>query len=164
MAEEPLAEGLDTCYICHDKPTSYDKTTKLPCNHTFHTSCLHHWLQRKNNCPACRHKVVNHSRGMLLQEAASKTVLYAKTGAVTSTDADRSRQQIDTMTQSTGAMQLLDDHSRLIHSAVEIGPAMHRHIMGIANRGSENRTVWAETSPPAYNNSRPTHTNRHYTR
>ena len=95
------AEGMDTCYICHDKPTGYDRTTKLPCNHTFHTSCLHHWLQQKNNCPACRRKVDNHSRGMLMQEAAPKTVLYAKTGAVTSTDADRSGQEIDTMTQST---------------------------------------------------------------
>ena len=115
MSDTENSEGEDPCSICHDRPTRYDKTTKMPCNHTFDTACLHHWLLRKNNCPACRSEIGNHSRGMLMQEAAPKTVLYANTGAVTSTDTDRSRLEIDTITQSPEARQVLDSLSQTIN-------------------------------------------------
>jgi hypothetical protein len=172
-----------TCYICYDNPNGYDKTTKLFCNHTFHTNCLHDWLKMQNTCPTCRCPVDNYARGMLLQEPTPKTILYPKTGAVTSTDVDRSRLEIDTMTQSTEAMQMLSDPSRPIIDMVQINPATNSHIGDVGNRGStgiyENiqgiygsnrgtsRNAWTGTSTIAYNNLHrhcSACPNRHYSR
>ena len=127
-------EGTATCYICYDTTTGLDKTTKLSCNHTFHTHCLHDWLIMQNTCPTCRRPVHNHARGMLLQEPTPKTILYTKTMAVTSTDADRSQLEIDTMSQSAEAINLLFDPNRPVIDTVQVSPATHNYIRDVGNR------------------------------
>lgn len=43
------------CAICLVEGVSTDKTTILPCSHSFHTDCIKRWLtEYKVTCPVCR--------------------------------------------------------------------------------------------------------------
>lgn len=42
------------CSICFESCAPGD-TFVTSCTHTFHPKCLHTWLNRKDNCPICRH-------------------------------------------------------------------------------------------------------------
>lgn len=46
QTDEPI------CAICHS--VLRDGTEKMPCNHDFHTMCIHRWLQYSSTCPVCR--------------------------------------------------------------------------------------------------------------
>jgi Ring finger domain len=53
----------DLCLICRD-PMAQAK--RLPCQHLFHASCLHGWLDQHRTCPTCR--------GPLLPQAPAHNV------------------------------------------------------------------------------------------
>ncbi|CAH0480549.1 unnamed protein product [Peronospora belbahrii] len=42
------------CVICQVEMSIGMKVTRMPCQHMFHTACLHEWLQVGNSCPICR--------------------------------------------------------------------------------------------------------------
>ncbi|KUG01539.1 E3 ubiquitin-protein ligase RING1 [Phytophthora nicotianae] len=42
------------CVICQVEMSIGMKVTRMPCQHMFHTGCLHEWLQIGNSCPICR--------------------------------------------------------------------------------------------------------------
>uniref|UniRef100_M4BZT7 RING-type E3 ubiquitin transferase n=1 Tax=Hyaloperonospora arabidopsidis (strain Emoy2) TaxID=559515 RepID=M4BZT7_HYAAE len=42
------------CVICQVELSIGMKVTRMPCQHMFHTACLHEWLQVGNSCPICR--------------------------------------------------------------------------------------------------------------
>ncbi|KAG7383668.1 hypothetical protein PHYPSEUDO_003472 [Phytophthora pseudosyringae] len=42
------------CVICQVEMSIGKKVTRMPCQHMFHTACLHEWLQIGNSCPICR--------------------------------------------------------------------------------------------------------------
>ena len=46
----------DICPICQEDIG--DQPCKAACGHCFHTSCLFKWIQKRNNCPMCRKKVI----------------------------------------------------------------------------------------------------------
>ncbi|XP_057481397.1 E3 ubiquitin ligase BIG BROTHER-related-like isoform X1 [Actinidia eriantha] len=45
------------CVICCMKFKHGDKLISLPCAHQYHSKCITHWLQLKNNCPVCQNEV-----------------------------------------------------------------------------------------------------------
>ncbi|KAG5676804.1 hypothetical protein PVAND_006612 [Polypedilum vanderplanki] len=45
-----------SCVICSDLFVSTDSIYTTPCGHIFHQVCLIQWLERKKDCPQCRHK------------------------------------------------------------------------------------------------------------
>ncbi|KAL4176823.1 hypothetical protein KRP22_001763 [Phytophthora ramorum] len=42
------------CVICQVDMSIGMRVTRMPCQHMFHTACLHEWLQIGNSCPICR--------------------------------------------------------------------------------------------------------------
>ncbi|CAI5709437.1 unnamed protein product [Hyaloperonospora brassicae] len=42
------------CVICQVEMSIGMEVTRMPCQHMFHTACLHEWLQVGNSCPICR--------------------------------------------------------------------------------------------------------------
>jgi hypothetical protein len=44
---------MEECSICLESETN----VTLLCNHTFHKKCIDEWLNKKNNCPICRHNI-----------------------------------------------------------------------------------------------------------
>lgn len=64
LPEEKLSEaslarlGDDAqCCICMEDFCVGDMITRLPCLHTYHTSCIGDWLRAAGNCPVCKHRV-----------------------------------------------------------------------------------------------------------
>ncbi len=55
VTNEPIEQAspphVDTCAICLD-PISNAK--KLPCTHSFDTSCIQQWLDIQPSCPICK--------------------------------------------------------------------------------------------------------------
>ncbi|CAI4225436.1 unnamed protein product [Auanema sp. JU1783] len=55
----------EQCNICMDcygtyesvRTSPYATVLKMPCNHVFHSRCLHSWLKKANTCPTCRHEL-----------------------------------------------------------------------------------------------------------
>ncbi|KAL1193412.1 putative E3 ubiquitin-protein ligase RHY1A [Cardamine amara subsp. amara] len=45
------------CSICLESFTKGDKLISLPCNHSFHSSCLNPWLRACGDCPYCRRAI-----------------------------------------------------------------------------------------------------------
>eukprot|EP00163_Fabomonas_tropica_P004752 TRINITY_DN1419_c0_g3_i1.p1 TRINITY_DN1419_c0_g3~~TRINITY_DN1419_c0_g3_i1.p1 ORF type:complete len:378 (+),score=68.30 TRINITY_DN1419_c0_g3_i1:204-1337(+) len=56
LSAEQLKEAPE-CHVCMDAFTAEDKVFTLPCEHTFHTSCLSPWLKDHSNCPSCRYQL-----------------------------------------------------------------------------------------------------------
>ncbi len=52
-----LSERHTTCAICHDDFAIGDSLRTLPCQHTYHASCVGHWLRIKAACPLCNARV-----------------------------------------------------------------------------------------------------------
>ena len=51
----PLVEGEagSSCPICLGE-TEQQQVKRLPCGHTYHSSCIDRWLQQNHTCPTCR--------------------------------------------------------------------------------------------------------------
>jgi len=56
---EPIEESSDNemevCAICRCSLSG--GTEVLSCLHSFHTMCIHRWLQRASTCPMCRAEI-----------------------------------------------------------------------------------------------------------
>mmetsp|Transcript_28354 Transcript_28354/g.47062 ORF Transcript_28354/g.47062 Transcript_28354/m.47062 type:complete len:319 (+) Transcript_28354:122-1078(+) len=50
------ADSAEECVICFAALAEQTEQT-LPCNHTFHQSCIREWLEKDGRCPVCRHIV-----------------------------------------------------------------------------------------------------------
>ena len=52
----------DSCAVCTDKYSEKELTRTLPCNHSYHATCIDDWiLKRSSICPICKfnlHKFV----------------------------------------------------------------------------------------------------------
>ena len=51
-----------SCAICYDN-LSKNTTTIEGCNHTFHSQCIHKWINNTNtpSCPLCRCQIITRS-------------------------------------------------------------------------------------------------------
>ena len=54
---DTLPEHARTCGICHQKITTGDLRTTLPCFHFFHTNCCTRWLRIDGSCPLCKERI-----------------------------------------------------------------------------------------------------------
>ncbi|KAE8796269.1 hypothetical protein D1007_28784 [Hordeum vulgare] len=62
VAMQTVAPGSEEeCRICLDEFSNGGKSgpVNLPCSHAFHAHCMLTWLDRGNNCPACRHDLTS---------------------------------------------------------------------------------------------------------
>lgn len=53
----PASTGCEEdvkCSICQEEYLVRDEVGKLTCEHRFHVTCVHQWLQLKNWCPICK--------------------------------------------------------------------------------------------------------------
>ena len=61
LQEHLIMEQTNTeiCIICIEPLDNTQKQNKLPCNHSFHDSCISKWLNNspESNCPICRYKI-----------------------------------------------------------------------------------------------------------
>ncbi|CAK9052944.1 unnamed protein product [Durusdinium trenchii] len=62
-------EGDRTCSICLCEIEQEDDAARLPCGHTFHTSCIREWLHRSTYCPLRCPDMVLPPKGKRLGEA-----------------------------------------------------------------------------------------------
>lgn len=46
--------SMETCSVCLGAMLEASSICKTPCDHTFHSQCLHQWLAVDNTCPCCR--------------------------------------------------------------------------------------------------------------
>ncbi|KAG1086693.1 hypothetical protein G6F42_020888 [Rhizopus arrhizus] len=44
------------CAICTELFETME-LVKLPCNHEYHSECIHHWLKLNSSCPMCRQSI-----------------------------------------------------------------------------------------------------------
>ena len=49
--------GQHQCVICQEVIEDGSESRSLPCDHTFHESCVNRWLGEKSTCPICRGEV-----------------------------------------------------------------------------------------------------------
>lgn len=54
LADIIVRKDARECVICQVEMSIGAKVTRMPCQHMFHTACLHEWLQIGNSCPICR--------------------------------------------------------------------------------------------------------------
>jgi hypothetical protein len=52
--EEVKGGGPGECPICLKQFEEGETSSRLPCRHSFHLSCLLPWLQKTSSCPLCR--------------------------------------------------------------------------------------------------------------
>lgn len=53
LCGQPVTNGeVVTCSVCLDECVA--ETTRLTCNHAFHSTCIVPWLSLHNTCPCCR--------------------------------------------------------------------------------------------------------------
>lgn len=47
-------ESGGECVICKEEMREGRDVCQLPCQHTFHWTCVLPWLRKRNTCPCCR--------------------------------------------------------------------------------------------------------------
>ncbi|CEG37306.1 zinc finger family protein [Plasmopara halstedii] len=57
LANVIVRKNARECVICQGEMVIGVQVTRMPCQHMFHTTCLHEWLQIGNSCPICRVKI-----------------------------------------------------------------------------------------------------------
>ena len=50
------------CSVCLDELSGGDIVRRLPCDHMFHSVCIHRWARRANKCPCCLQKIYHRRR------------------------------------------------------------------------------------------------------
>mmetsp|Transcript_21355 Transcript_21355/g.45840 ORF Transcript_21355/g.45840 Transcript_21355/m.45840 type:complete len:259 (-) Transcript_21355:194-970(-) len=56
-AQSMKKEDPVSCAICYGSAETGDKVAALPCQHSYHESCILEWLVKSRTCPLCRSKV-----------------------------------------------------------------------------------------------------------
>ena len=54
-------ETAAQCSVCHETVQIGDDVRKLPCDHTFHQSCIDVWVLQHATCPNCRRALLGGS-------------------------------------------------------------------------------------------------------
>lgn len=54
LPERLALDSDDVCAICTDNYKENELITVLPCNHSYHKTCIKIWLKSNANCPICR--------------------------------------------------------------------------------------------------------------
>ena len=55
LPEIPFTPGkLESCPICIESFKQNETISVLSCDHFYHPSCIHEWLQKNLHCPLCR--------------------------------------------------------------------------------------------------------------
>lgn len=49
--------GTTECAICKEEMGEGREACELPCRHLFHWACVLRWLEKRNTCPCCRHRL-----------------------------------------------------------------------------------------------------------
>ncbi|KAI3452923.1 hypothetical protein Pfo_009586 [Paulownia fortunei] len=50
----PLQDDEDVCPTCLEEYTQENPKIIAKCSHHYHLSCIYEWMERSENCPACR--------------------------------------------------------------------------------------------------------------
>lgn len=59
---DPTKGEPDKCSVCQEEFKSGDRIRRLPCDHTFHLSCVDKWLGIHNQCPNCRKPAIKDAK------------------------------------------------------------------------------------------------------
>ncbi|GBP05480.1 E3 ubiquitin-protein ligase RNF181 [Eumeta japonica] len=51
------------CPVCLKKFSNGEKVKLMPCEHSFHSTCILTWLNKTNSCPLCRHELPTDDEG-----------------------------------------------------------------------------------------------------
>ena len=74
-ARKTIVEQMEdefTCIVCQEL---FIRATTLSCSHSFCEYCVHQWMNKKSNCPVCRHPVRGRPiRSIVLDNAIAKMV------------------------------------------------------------------------------------------
>jgi hypothetical protein len=57
---ENFTEENKSCTICMCHYELEEEYMILPCLHRFHCPCIKEWFQRRNTCPNCKDRVMDH--------------------------------------------------------------------------------------------------------
>ena len=55
-----FSEENKSCTICMCQYELDDQYMILPCLHRFHNECIKEWFARRNTCPNCKDRVMDH--------------------------------------------------------------------------------------------------------
>uniref|UniRef100_K3X027 RING-type E3 ubiquitin transferase n=1 Tax=Globisporangium ultimum (strain ATCC 200006 / CBS 805.95 / DAOM BR144) TaxID=431595 RepID=K3X027_GLOUD len=75
MADITVRRDARECVICQVDMAIGMKVTRMPCQHLFHTECLHEWLKIGNSCPICRVEIPakqSAARGTFVNQTAQQ--------------------------------------------------------------------------------------------
>lgn len=75
MADVAVRRDARECVICQVDMSIGMKVTRMPCQHLFHTDCLHEWLKIGNSCPICRVEIPakkSATRGAFVNQTAQQ--------------------------------------------------------------------------------------------
>ncbi|KAF1315116.1 Zinc finger family protein, partial [Globisporangium splendens] len=75
VADITVRRDARECVICQVDMSVGMKVTRMPCQHLFHTECLHEWLKIGNSCPICRVEIPakqSATRGAFVNQTAQQ--------------------------------------------------------------------------------------------
>ena len=72
------------CVVCMEQIKK--DVAKLPCGHSFHSSCLIPWLKVHSTCPTCRHQLPTDAGTLYSVQAINTTIVLGKSQASIPTD------------------------------------------------------------------------------
>lgn len=58
-----FSEDNKSCTVCMCQYELAEEFMILPCLHRFHSECIKEWFSRRNTCPNCKDKVMEHFEG-----------------------------------------------------------------------------------------------------
>ncbi|TVU04668.1 hypothetical protein EJB05_47798, partial [Eragrostis curvula] len=57
QAQDKQDENMEQCVICRVEFDEGESLVALPCKHSYHSECIHQWLQLNKVCPMCSAEV-----------------------------------------------------------------------------------------------------------